>query len=401
VAARESFGDGAPSVRPVKDGGTALGSGFIIDPDGLIITNRHVILGASSARVRFADGNELPAEIVGVDAPTDIALLRVKQQHLPALHWGSSTQVLVGDPVVVIGNPFGVGQSATAGILSARGRSLVGDPYIDFLQTDAAINHGNSGGPVLSTDGAVIGIASKIHSPNGGSIGLGFAIPAEAAASVVRELQAHGHVARGYLGISAQHLTPQLARALGVKASGGALVTAVEPQGPAAQALVIGDVLTRIGSTAIAIAHMSTLTAALRPGSMVELTVVRDRKVRKIFLRVGELADPVVEPAAVAQPDTWIPALGLGVASVSGEIRLAIRADDEPGGFIVTQLRPYGAGALAGLDVGDLITHLGTRPVTDVAQLAALNQPSMSAPLLLRVVRDGSPQFIAVTGAAR
>ena len=162
------------------------------------------------------DGRELPAQIVGADAPTDIALLKIDARHLPALRLGSSARATVGDPVVAIGNPFGVGQSATAGIISARGRLLVGDPYIDFLQTDAAINHGNSGGPLLAADGTVIGVTSTILSPTGGSIGLGFAIPAETVALVVAQLRTQGHVNRGYLGISTQPLTADLANALGV-----------------------------------------------------------------------------------------------------------------------------------------------------------------------------------------
>ena len=178
------------------------------------------------------DGREFPAELVGLDAPSDIALLKTHATHLPQLRWGSSSRVRVGDPVVVIGNPLGVGQTATAGILSARGRALAGSPYIEFLQTDAAINHGNSGGPMLSMDGHVIGVASTMLTPSGGSIGLGFAIPAETAATVVQALRAHGHVDRGYLGISVQALTAELAKALHASSSGCALVTAVEPSVP-------------------------------------------------------------------------------------------------------------------------------------------------------------------------
>ncbi|HEY4972146.1 MAG TPA: trypsin-like peptidase domain-containing protein, partial [Steroidobacteraceae bacterium] len=165
--------------------GSALGSGFIVGADGLIVTNRHVVVGARSVRVKLADAREVPAQIVGVDATTDIALLRVSAGRLPALRLGSSDKVSVGDPVIAIGNPFGLGQSVTAGILSARARVLEEDPYIDFLQTDAAINLGNSGGPLLSTDGAVVGVTTAIFSPSGGSVGLGFAIPAETVAAVV------------------------------------------------------------------------------------------------------------------------------------------------------------------------------------------------------------------------
>ena len=179
TSARDALTSNAQKPVPSTDHGLGLGSGFIIGEDGLIVTNRHVVQGAGSLRVRLVDGRELPAQLVGADVPTDIALLKINARRLPALHLGSSARAAVGDPVVVIGNPFGVGQSATAGIISARGRLLVGDPYIDFLQTDAAINHGNSGGPLLSADGKVIGVTSTILSPTGGSVGLGFAIPAE------------------------------------------------------------------------------------------------------------------------------------------------------------------------------------------------------------------------------
>jgi serine protease Do len=232
ASARDASAYGSQKPAPSADPGLGLGSGLIVGENGLIVTNRHVIQGAASLRVRFVSGRELPAQIVGSDAPTDIALLKVDPRDLPALRLGTSARVAVGDPVVAIGNPFGVGQSASAGILSARGRLLVGDSYIDFLQTDVAINHGNSGGPLLAADGMVIGVTSTILSPSGGSIGLGFAIPAETVATVVRELRTHGHVDRGYLGISAQPLTPELAKTLGVSPNGGALVTAVDSPGP-------------------------------------------------------------------------------------------------------------------------------------------------------------------------
>lgn len=387
--------------KPVQsvDHGLGLGSGFIVEEDGLVLTNRHVIQDAASLKVRLIDGREFPAQIVGADAPTDIALLRIGARHLPALHLGNSALVAVGDPVVAIGNPFGVGQSATAGIISARGRLLAGDPYIDFLQTDAAINHGNSGGPLLSTDGAVIGVTSTLLSPTGGSVGLGFAIPAETVAGVVRELRKHGHVDRGYLGISAQPLTADLAAALGVHTTNGVIVTAVDAPGPASQMIFIGDVLLRIDGAPIVFADLGKLTARIQPDKVVELTIVRSRVPRKIYLTTGRLPEAPFQPPAAAHIDTWVPALGLGVAPAPYEIRHAVGADDEPGGVIVTQLRAAGAGALAGLQIGDLITHLGTAEVRDVGALTHLALPTSSTPQLVRVVRDGSPQFLLISGA--
>jgi serine protease Do len=378
----------------------ALGSGFVIRADGLIVTNRHVIADAHTVRVRLADAREFPAKIVGVDAVTDIALLKISAGNLPALRFGSSQAVSVGDAVIAIGNPFGLGQSVSAGIISARARTLEEDPYIDFLQTDAAINHGNSGGPLLATDGTVIGVTSAIFSPSGGSVGLGFAIPSETVAGVVRQLEAHGRVERGYLGISGQAMTPQLAKALGMKASTGILVTAVDAQGPAAGALWVGDVLLSVGSTAVTFKNLSKITARLTPKALVVASVLRAGKQQSVALTIGRLPDPPSDPALTGDQDTWVPALKLGVAGTTADIRKTIKATDEPSGLIVTQLRPAGAGAMAGLKVGDLITHAGTKQLVGVADIAAVATPTPQAPLLVRVVRDGSPTFIAITGEA-
>jgi serine protease Do len=381
------------------EGVSVLGSGFIITADGLIVTNRHVILGARTVRVRLSDSREFPARVIGVDAATDIALLRVKAGNLPALRLGSSEKTSVGDAVIAIGNPFGLGQSVTAGIVSARGRTLEDDPYIDFLQTDAAINRGNSGGPLLSVDGTVLGVTSVIFSPNGGSVGLGFAIPAETVALVIRELEIHGRVSRGYLGASAQALTPAIATVLGVKTAGGALITALDRQGPADGILRVGDVLLKLGSTPVTFAALPKIAARLAPGSRVGMIVVRDGMQQPLSLTVGRLPDPPSDPALSGGQDTWVANLALGLANATPEIRKAIKADGEDSGLIVTQLRRAGPGALAGLKVGDLITHAGTKRLTDVADLATVSRPSREMPLLVRIVRDGSPRFVAITGS--
>ena len=378
----------------------ALGSGFVIRADGYIVTNRHVIADARLIHVRLTDGRELPATIVGADALTDIALLKVGADHLPVLKLGSSSAVSVGDPVIAIGNPFGLGQSVSAGIVSARARTLEDDPYIDFLQTDAAINRGNSGGPLLALDGTVVGVTSAIFSPSGGSVGLGFAIPAETVAAVIGQLQAHGHVERGYLGISVQAMSPMLAKALGMKKSTGALVTAVDAQGPSAGALVVGDVLLKIGSSEVTFREMSKITTRLAPHALVVATVFRGGSEQSVALTIGRLPDPPADPALTGDTDTWVPALRLGVAAATADIRKTIKAADEPSGLIVTQLRPAGPGALAGLKVGDLITHAAGKQLVDVADIAAAAQPTPEAPLLLRVVRDGNASFVAVTGEA-
>ena len=390
---------GPGSTLDSGEDGSALGSGFIIGADGLIVTNRHVIVSARTVRVRLSDSRELPAKVVGVDAATDIALLKVQAKGLPVLRLGSSENVSVGDAVIAIGNPYGLGQTVTSGIISARGRTLEEDPYIDFLQTDAAINRGNSGGPLLSGDGTVLGVTSVIFSPNGGSVGLGFAIPAETVASVVAELQAHGRVDRGYLGITAQALTPAIATALGLKKPDGALVTAIEPNGAAQGVLLVGDVLLAVGTTKVNFNTMPKLVARLAPGHEVTLTVKRDDIQLSLPFKVGRLPDPPSDPTQSGVTDTWVPNLALGVANTTAEIRKVIKADDEPGGLIVTQLRRAGPGAMAGLKVGDLITHAGTKRLQDVADLASVNSPSAKSPLLIRLVRDGSPRFVAITGS--
>jgi serine protease Do len=390
---------GPGSTLDSSEGGSALGSGFIIGTDGLIVTNRHVIVSARTVRVKLADSRELSAKVIGADAATDIALLKVQAKGLPVLRLGSSQDVSVGDAVIAIGNPYGLGQTVTSGIISARGRTLEDDPYIDFLQTDAAINRGNSGGPLLSGDGTVLGVTSVIFSPNGGSVGLGFAIPAETVASVVAELQAHGRVDRGYLGVSAQALTPAIATALGLKKPDGALITAIEPNGAANGVLQVGDVLLGVGGTKVNFNTLPKLVARLAPGREVTLSVRRDDIQLSLPFKVGRLPDPPSDPTQSGAADTWVPNLALGVANTTTEIRKLIKADDEGGGLIVTQLRRAGPGAMAGLKVGDLITHAGTKRLQDVADLASVNSPSAQSPLLIRVVRDGSPRFIAITGA--
>jgi serine protease Do len=393
-----SGANGSPGVD--ERASRALGSGFIIRADGLIVTNRHVIASARTIRVRLPDTRELPAKIVGVDAVTDIALLKVSAGNLPALRLGSSQAVSVGDAVIAIGNPFGLGQSVSAGIISARARTLEEDPYIDFLQTDAAINHGNSGGPLLSMDGTVIGVTSAILSPSGGSVGLGFAIPSETVAGVVGQLEAHGRVERGWVGISGQAMTPLLAKTLGMKTSTGILVTAVDADGPAVGALWVGDVLLSIGSSAVTFKNLSKITARLTPNALVVASVLRAGKQQSVALTVGRLPDPPPDPALTGDQDTWVPALKLGVASTTADIRKTLKASDEPTALIVTQLRPAGPGALAGLKVGDLITHAGTKQLVGVTDIATVATPTPQAPLLIRVVRDGSPTFIAITGEA-
>jgi serine protease Do len=378
----------------------ALGSGFVIRSDGLIVTNRHVVNGALRIRVHLPDGRDVPAKLLGADAVTDIALLKVNVGNLAALRLGTSQSVSVGDPVIAIGNPFGLGQSVSAGIISARGRTLEDDPYIDFLQTDAAINHGNSGGPLMAPDGTVVGVTSAIFSPSGGSVGLGFAIPAETVSSVIGQLETKGRVERGYLGISAQEPTPLVAKALGMKAPTGALITSVDAAGPAVGTFTPGDVLLTVGPTRVTFRTLGKITARLPPEALVTMTRLRSGKTESVALKIGRLPDPPSDPALNGEQDTWVPALRLGVANTTEQIRRAIKAADEPSGVIVTQLRAAGPGAVAGLRVGDLITHAGSKQLVNVRDIAGIAAPSPQVPLLIRIVRDGAAAFVALSGEA-
>jgi len=390
---------GATGNSSADERGTAaLGSGFVIRADGLIVTNRHVIVGARAIRIRLTDGREFPAKILGADAVTDIALLKIAATGLPVLHLGSSSTVSVGDAVIAIGDPFGLGQSVSAGIVSARERTLEDDPYIDFLQTDAAINRGNSGGPLLTVDGTVVGVTSAIFSPSGGSVGLGFAIPAETVTGVVGQLETQGRVLRGYLGISAQDVTPTLAKALGLHGSAGALVTNIDARGPANGALNIGDVLLKVGDSPVNFKALNKITARLKPNTLVVATVFRAGAQQTVAMTIGLLPEPAADPALTGEQDTWVPGLRLGVANTTPDIRRSIKAADEPAGVIITQLRPSGPGALAGLHIGDLLTRAGNQDLVTVADIVKVAKPTPEAPLLLRVVRDGNPSFLAVTG---
>jgi len=376
----------------------ALGSGFVIRADGLIVTNRHVVNGALKVRVKLPDGRDFAARILGADAVTDIALLKVDGVKLPVLRLGSSQTVSVGDAVIAIGNPYGLGQSVSAGIISARARTLEDDPYIDFLQTDAAINHGNSGGPLMTPDGVVVGVTSAIFSPSGGSVGLGFAIPAETVNAVIGQLESKGHVERGYLGLSVQEVTPMLAKALGMKIPAGTLISAVDPAGPANGTFAIGDVLLTIGSSHVTVRNMGKITARLLPDALVTMTLRRDAKTITVAMKVGRLPEPPSDPGLEGDQDTWVPSLQLAVANTTEAIRKAVKAGDEPSGLIVTQLRPAGPGSLAGLKIGDVITQIGNKQQIDVRDLKGTPTPSPQAPLLVRIVRDGNAAFVAITG---
>ncbi|MGH7342350.1 MAG: S1C family serine protease, partial [Candidatus Rokuibacteriota bacterium] len=290
---------GAPDA--VRQGS---GSGFIIEADGLVLTNNHVVANAREITVTLKDGRELPARVRGRDPKTDLAVLRVDApEPLPTATLGDSDALSVGDWVIAIGNPFGLDNSVTAGIVSAKGRAIGAGPYDEFIQTDAPINPGNSGGPLLDEQGAVVGINTAIFSRSGGSIGIGFAVPINLAKSLVPQMRSDGHVTRGWLGVTLQKLTPDLAETMKVEPGRGALVSAVTPESPAARAGVApGDVIVRYDGTAVdEHATLPALVAATPVGKTVEVEALRDGKRRTLSITVEKLAD---ESVAEAEDET-------------------------------------------------------------------------------------------------
>ncbi|HEY8617505.1 S1C family serine protease [Phenylobacterium sp.] len=287
VGAAEGFAAGLPpglGVVPVRRG---AGSGFIISADGYVVTNNHVVEGAQEIVVALADGRQFPARLVGRDPPTDLAVLKIGAPDLPYVSFAGSALPEVGDWVVAVGNPFGLGGTATAGIVSAHGREI-GEAYVSYLQIDAPINSGNSGGPSFDLQGRVVGVNTAIFSPTGGSVGIGFAIPADLAENVTRQLIQSGRVTRGYLGVGVADLTPALAYRLGVGGQRGALIAQVAPGGPAARQLEAGDVVVAVGGEAITGAGgLTRAIAGAQPGSTLSLSVLRDRQRREVQVRVA------------------------------------------------------------------------------------------------------------------
>ena len=357
----------------------SLGSGFIIDPSGLIVTNNHVIDGADEITVTLQDNTSLKATVIGRDERVDIAVLRVKpDKPLPALVFGDSDAARVGDWVLAIGNPFGLGGSVTAGIVSARGRDIRQGPYDDFIQTDAAINKGNSGGPLFNMDGQVIGINTAIYSPSGGSIGIGFSIPANLAKNVVAQLRDFGHARRGWLGVRIQPVTQDIAESLGLPDTSGSLVAGVVPGGPAEAAkLRNGDVILKFNGQDIKESHtLPRIVAETAIGSEVPVTVLRDGKQITVNARVGELPDDQQIASAenpAAKPDTAKPTaiagLGLSLAPITSDAKDKYQLGASQKGVVVTEVAPDGAAAQRGLKPGDVIVEVQQEPVSTPADV--------------------------------
>jgi serine protease Do len=367
-----------------------LGSGFIVKPDGIILTNAHVVDGASEVRVKLTDKREFPAKVLGVDKPTDIAVLKIEAKDLPTVSIGDSSSVRVGEWVLAIGEPFGLENTATAGIVSARSRSLPNEGYVPFIQTDVAVNPGNSGGPLFDLNGKVIGINSQIYSESGGYMGLSFAIPIDVAMHVEEQLVAHGKVTRAQLGVTIQDVNQSLAESFGLDKPQGALVSSVVPNGPAAKAgLKPGDVILALnGQEVSGSSDLPPRVAKLQPGSTAKLDVWRDHRRREIDVKLGELNE---KPAARAENDgAHDDRLGLAVRPLTPDEQQQAGVQ---GGVIVQDAQ--GPAARAGIQPGDVLVAVNGTPVTDVQQLKQLVSKSGKHVALL-VDRGDARIFVPV-----
>ncbi len=398
-------GQGHQFAAPRK--AVAMGSGFIIDKSGLIVTNNHVIEDGKKITVKLPDGREFEAKLIGADQPTDVALLKIKSDKpLPSVEFGDDRQVRVGDWVIAVGNPFGLSNTVTAGIISSIGRDVGNGPYTDFLQIDAPINRGNSGGPTFDLQGKVIGMNSMIFSPSGGSVGIGFAIPSSTIHDVVSQLQAHGHVARGYLGVEIQNMTPEIAASVGGKEIKGAIVASIVPGGPAARAgFHQGDIVLAINGKSVEDSRdLTRRVASLLAGSKATFTVVRDGKQSALTADIGTRKEDQVASNAPAQQHNAAAntgeAMGLGLAAVTPEVRRAYNLEENVSGVLITRVDPDSDAADKGIQPGDIVVTVANKVVrtpqdikSRVGEAAAQGRKSV----LVLVTGSNGQRFVALS----
>ncbi len=394
--------------RPQRKG-QGVGTGFIVDAKGTIVTNFHVVNKADSITVTMSDGTKMPAKLMGGDEKTDLAVLKVESDKaLPFVTFGDATKVRVGQPVMAVGNPFGLGGTVTTGIVSARGRDIQSGPFDDYIQTDAAINRGNSGGPLFDMEGKVIGINTAIYSPTGGSVGLGFAIPSSLAEPVMTQLRDNGRVERGLLGVQIQPVTKEIAESLSLKADKGALVAMVSPDSPALAAGVkSGDVILSVdGKSVEGIKELTRTISAMKPGSSVKLGVWRDGKDMSLTAKVGDQKDDSAivkakadgKPAEAAKPAAY----GVSLAPLSPEARKQLGLDGEMKGVVIAQVEAGSPADDQGLKAGDVLQQVGKDGV-DSPKMAAekLKEATKTGkPVLMKVYREGMTRFVAISPRA-
>jgi serine protease Do len=401
-------GGGDDQARPERRA-QSLGSGFIIDPSGLVVTNNHVIEGADEVSVTLQDNTILKAQIVGRDESGDIALLKVKSDKpLPTVDFGDSSASRVGDWVLAIGNPFGLGGTVTAGIVSARGRDIHQGQYDDFIQTDAAINRGNSGGPLFNMDGQVIGINTAIFSPSGGSIGIGFSIPSNMAKNIVNQLRDYGHPRRGWLGVKIQQVTPDIAESLGLKDASGAMIAGVTDGGPADKAKIRnGDIVLKFGGQDVKEMHnLPRIVADAEVGKEVPVLLWRDGKEVTVQAVLAERPPDTqlaaIDPGKLADTTkpTDIAGLGLKVAPLSQELKDKFSLQDGQKGVVITDVSPNTPAAERGLKPGDVIMEVQQGEVASPADVQKQVDAARGADrkfVLMLIQREGGVQYVPLS----
>nr|WP_230531065.1 DegQ family serine endoprotease [Microvirga roseola] len=398
-------GDSTPS-RPRRS--NSLGSGFVIDPSGIVVTNNHVIGDANDISVIFPDGTRLKAEIVGKDSKIDLAVLKVKSDKpLKAVRFGDSEAIRPGDWVMAIGNPFGLGGSVTAGIVSARGRNIDSGPYDNYIQTDASINKGNSGGPLFNMNGEVIGINTAILSPTGGSVGIGFAVPTALAVPVIDQLREFGETRRGWLGVRIQSVDDATAEALSLGAARGALIAGIDEKGPAKPAgLEVGDVIVRFDGKEVKDSRdLPRIVASTPVGKTVDVSIFRKGEEMTKQVTLGRLEDGEKQ-ASLQQPSTETPtatrqALGLNLSGMTDELRKRYSLRDDLKGVVITQVDPNSAASDKRIQAGEVIVEVNQEPVatpTDVTRkIDALKGEGRKSALLLVSNAQGEVRFVALS----
>ena len=388
----------------------SLGSGFIIDAAGLVVTNNHVIADADEINVILNDGTTLKAEIVGRDTKTDLALLQVKpDKPLKAVKFGDSDKLRLGEWVIAIGNPFSLGGTVTAGIVSARNRDINSGPYDNYIQTDAAINRGNSGGPLFNLNGEVIGVNTAIISPSGGSIGIGFAVPSKSAVGVIDQLRQFKEVRRGWLGVRIQQVSDEIAESLSVKPARGALIAGIDDKGPAKPAgIEPGDVIVKFdGKDIKEMRDLPKIVAETPVGKDVEVTIIRKGKEEKKTVKLGRLEDDKKVAALTPKKDdaeekTAVKkSLGLDLADLTTELRNQHKIKDKVKGVLITAIEPNSAASEKRLMPGMVIAEVQQQPVGTAAELQQriekLKRDGKKAVVLLVVAPDGDPSFVALS----
>jgi serine protease Do len=392
------FGGMGPQMGPQMHAVEARGSGFIIDANGTIVTNNHVVKSAKTVSVTLDDGTKLQAKVIGADARTDIAVLKVDaHKQLPYIQLGNSANVKPGQWVVAMGNPFGLGGSVTAGIVSASGRDIGSGPYDQFIQIDAPINQGNSGGPLFTQDGKVIGMNTAILSPSGGSIGIGFAIPSDMIHTVVAQLEKTGKVTRGYIGVEAQQVSDTMAKAIHFNDRSGALIAGVQQDAPASHAgLEPGDVITAVNSQPVKNPRdLAVNIAAIQPGDEAKLQVWHEGEAKTVSVKVGQMPnEQTASNDTTQQPRERI---GLALAPLSPELRGQLDVPEGTRGVVVRNVEPGSPADQAGLQAGDVIVGVGGKKVASPNEAAsAIRNSSKDHAVALRIIRNGQALFVGV-----